>query len=128
MITTTDAANIICKDCRPFGMEVFQEGLIPEEELTNERITVHAKRQSEESYWTKCFIEVNFSVPDKSGEADLIRLNEIEREALARLDSVGEYDESYYRYSVHSSSHERDLSFKCHFVNVRLLFEVLNIK
>lgn len=128
MITTTDAANIIYRDCKVFGMEIYQDGQIPDGEIVNERITIHTKRQSEETYWNKCFIEINFSVPDKRGEANLVRLNEIEREALGKMDSVGKYNNSYYRYSVHSSSHERDISFKCHFVNVRILFEVMNIK
>ena len=127
MITTTDVSNILVRDCKIFGLEVFQEGAIPDGELTVERITVHAKRQTIETYWNKGFVEVNFCVPDKYGEADLVRLNELQRIATRMLEKVGEYDGTHYRYSVYSSSKEEEPSLKCHFINVRLLFEVLNI-
>lgn len=127
MITTTDVFNILTRDCKKFGVKVFQKGNLPNGEVKEERITIHAKRQTIETYWNKGFVEVNFCVPDVNKEADLVRLNELERLAVSSLEQVGEYDGTHYRYSVHSSSTEQDISFKCHFVNVRILFEVLNI-
>ena len=127
MITTTDVANILYRDCKAFGLDVYQNGAIPVGEVKKERITIHAKRQTAESYWNKGFVEVNLCVPDKNGMADLARLNELEKYASSRFDSVGEYENSHYRYSIHSYGLEEDTSMKCHYINVRLLFEVLNV-
>ena len=128
MITTTDVANILVMDCKSFGLPVYQKGNIPSGELKKDRITIHVKESTTGQYWNKGFVEVNFSTPDKQGKANLVRLQELERMALDSLDSVGEYDNSHYRYSIHSYGMEEDPSMKCHYINVRVLFEVLNVK
>ena len=128
MITSTDIANILYKDCQVFGLNVFQNGNIPDGEIENERITIHTKQQSIEPYWNKGFVEVNFCVPDMNGKANLIRLGELERDAVYLLEDVGEHDGSHYRYSVYSHGVEEDVPMRCHYINVRLLFEVLNVK
>lgn len=127
MITTTDVANILVRDCKAFGIEVLQKGNIPECEITKERIIIHVKKQSTETYWKKCFVDVNFCAPDKYNEADLALLNNLEHNALDNLESVGVYNSSHYRYSVYSHGLESDSSMKCHLINVKLLFEVLNV-
>lgn len=127
MITTTDVANILVNDCKTFGLPVHQKGNIPVGELKKDRITIHVKRSSTGQYWNKGFVEVNFSTPDKQGKANLIRLQELERMALGSLDSVGEFDNSHYRYSIYSHGMEEDVSMKCHYIGVRVLFEVLNV-
>ena len=33
-----------------------------------------------------------------------------------------------YRYSIESIGAEADTALKCHYVNVRILFEVINVK
>lgn len=131
MIVTTDIANILYKDCKAFGMEVYQSGNIPDEnkELSYERIIIIAKSQSPEAIWKKGFVEVNLCVPDMDGKANLIRLQELERKAQEVLDDVvGEFDGSSYYYSIDQIGTEADTALKCHYVNVRLLFQVLNIK
>lgn len=131
MIVTTDIANILYKDCKAFGMEVYQSGNIPDEdkELSSERIIIIAKSQSPEAIWKKGFVEVNLCVPDMDGKANLIRLQELERKAQEVLDDVvGEFDGSSYYYSIDQIGTEADTALKCHYVNVRLLFQVLNIK
>ena len=131
MIVTTDIANILYKDCKAFGIEVYQAGNIPDEhkELSSERVIIRTKSQSPETYWKKGFVEVNLCVPDMDGDANLIRLQELEREAQETLDEVvGEYDGSNYYYLIDSIGIEADTDLRCHYVNVRLLFQVLNVK
>ena len=131
MIVTTDIANILYKDCEAFGMEVYQSGNIPDEdkELSSERVIIRTKSQSPETYWKKGFVEVNLCVPDMDGDANLIRLQEFERKAQEILDEVvGEYDGSNYYYLIDSLGIEADTELRCHYVNVRILFQVLNVK
>lgn len=131
MIVTTDIANILYKDCKAFGIEVYQAGNIPDEhkELSSERVIIRAKSQSPETYWKKGFVEVNLCVPDMDGDANLIRLQELERKAQEVLDEVvGEYDGSNYYYLIDSIGTEADTELRCHYVNVRILFQVLNVK
>ena len=131
MIVTTDIANILYNDCKAFGMEVYQSGNIPDEDkkLSSERIIIIAKSQSPETIWKKGFVEVNLCVPDMDGKANLIRLQELERKAQEVLDDVvGEFDGSSYYYSIDQIGTEADTALECHYVNVRLLFQVLNVK
>ena len=130
MIVTTDIANILYRDCKAFGIEVYQSGNIPDEdkELSSERVIIRTKTQSPETYWKKGFVEVNLCVPDLGGKANLIRLQELERKVQEVLDDVvGEYDGSSYYYSIDSIGTEADTALKCHYVNVRILFKVLNV-
>ena len=62
-------------------------------------------------------------------EADTIRLNALERQAVELFDGVvSTYDGTRYRYSIESIGTEADTALKCHYVNVRILFNVLNVK
>ena len=131
MIVATDIANILFKDCKAFGIEVYQAGNIPDEhkELSSERVIIRTKSQSPEAIWKKGFVEVNLCVPDMDEDANLIRLQELERKAQEVLDEVvGEYDGSNYYYLIDSTGIEADAELRCHYVNVRLLFQVLNVK
>ncbi len=130
MITTAEVADILYRDCQAFGVEVFRFGNLPQSEVLTERITIHVKAQEGGKIWRKCFAEVNLCVPDRGGVADLSRLQALEREAHARFDNgvTGTFDGSTYYYSSHTIGQEADTALKCHFVNVRILFEVLNIQ
>ena len=131
MIVTTDIANILYKDCKAFGIEVYQAGNIPDEhkELSSERVIIRTKSQTPETYWKKGFVEVNLCVPDMDGDANLIRLQELERKAQEVLDEVvDEYDGSNYYYLIDTIGIEADTELRCHYVNVRILFQVLNVK
>lgn len=99
-------------------------------ELKSERIVIHTKKQQPGTYWKKSFAEVNFCVPDLSeNEANAIRLNELEREVMKHFDNVVSiYDGTTYNYSIESIGTEKDTALKCHYVNARILFEVLNVK
>lgn len=130
MITTTDIGNILYKDCKAFGIEIVPDGETLTGELKSERIVIHSKKQQPGTYWKKSFAEVNLCVPDLSeNSAGSIRLNELERQAQSILDDVvGTHDGTRYLYSIDSIGTEADTALKCHYVNVRILFEVLNVK
>lgn len=130
MIVTTDIGNILYRDCKAFGIEVYQKGNIPSGEVTTERVIIRTKSQSPETYWKKGFVEVNLCVPDVNPDtANLIRLGELEKQANSVLnDVVSTYDGTRYRYSIDSIGTEADTALKCHYVNVRILFETLNVK
>lgn len=129
MITTSDITDILYSKCGSFEMDVYRKGCIPDGVVNAERIVILPKDQSSQTYWKKCFVEVNICVPNLAGGmADLSRLQELERMAQSVFDGVtGEYDFNHYLISVDSlSGVNKDEDMKCHYVNVRLLFEVLN--
>lgn len=130
MIATTDIANIIFAKCRDFGIsKIYKKGNIPVGKVTSERIVIIAKGNVASTYWKKGFVEVNLNVPDISGEANLIRLNVLERMAYEIFkDYSGVFDSTAYHVSIYTSSIEEDSELECHFVNIRLLFEILNVK
>lgn len=130
MIVTTDIANILYRDCKVFGIDIVPQGKTLTGELKSERIVIHAKKQQPGKYWKKSFAEVNLCVPDLSeNESKSIRLQELEREATKSFDDVvNTYDGTTYRYSIESIGTEEDTALKCHYVNVRILFEVINVK
>jgi hypothetical protein len=126
MIVTGDIATILYKKLLGFGIEVYKGGTFPTSKVTKERIVIIPKRQSSSKYWKKGFVEINFLVPD-DGRANTKRLTELERMAN-QLEGYGVSDGTSYRYGVESISQEEDTSLECHFVNCRILFEVLNTK
>lgn len=130
MIVSSDIANILYRDCKAFGIDIVPNGETLTGELKSERIVIHAKKQQPGTYWKKSFAEINLCVPDlEHNSAYSIRLNELEREANKLFDDVvSTYDGTRYHYSIESIGTEADTALKCHYVNVRILFEVLNVK
>lgn len=130
MIVTTDIGNILYRDCKAFGIDIVPAGETLVGELKSERIVIHTKQQQPDTYWKKSFAEINLCVPDlNENEANTIRLNELERKAMKHFDDVvSSYDGTTYNYSIESIGTEADIALKCHYVNVRILFEVLNVK
>lgn len=129
MIVTKDIEQILVGDLAAFmGVErIFVTDDIPEGDVTEERITVHVKELKPETYFSKCFVEVNWCVPDIVNKPNAVRLQEVERQLVGSLESIGEYDGSTYRYEI--ASHKTLKSdLHCHYVNIRLLFEILNVK
>ena len=128
MIVTTDIADILYRDCNAFGIEIVPFGKTLNGELKDERITIHIKGQTPSKYWEKCFCEVNLCVPDLGVDiANTLRLKKLERKAKELFKSVtGEFDGTMYNYGVDTIHIEADTALKCHFINCRLLFNVLN--
>lgn len=129
MITTTDTANILYGICQVFGMPVFQEGNIDKGKIGSDgRVVIHVKEQTSESTWKKGFAEINLIVPDlRDGVANLIKLNELERRAHTVLNVVGRHDGITYKSTVASTVIMESESFDAHFVNVKVLFRVMNV-
>lgn len=129
MITPTKIANILYQDCKALGIPIVPFGKTIVGDLKDERVVIKSKRQRPGKIWKKSFVEVNICVPDLSpNEAAAIRLEELEGIAGGVFDDiVGSYNGTSYHYSVESLGTERDESLKCHYVNVRILFEVLNV-
>ena len=128
MIVTTDIADILYQDCKDFGITIVPFGETLTGEITEERITIHVKGQTPSKYWEKCFVEANLCVPDLGVKiANTLRLKELERKAKKLFRSVtGTFDGTRYHYEVDTIHIEADTALKCHFVNCRLLFNVLN--
>lgn len=128
MITTTDAANILYKGCSIFGMPVYQEGNVPAGIIGEEgRVVIHSKEQSSDSIWKKGFVEVNLFVAyTKQGNADLIKLNELERLAIKSFHETGTWDSTVYKYVVQSTRPLENKDLKAHYINVKVLFKVIN--
>lgn len=131
MITTGNIEDILFDDLKSFGIATYKKDAVPEGEVTEERIVILPGRLKQGRYWNKIFVDVNFCIPDiKIGNAfmaDKMRLTQIERQS-SDMESVGEYDDTTYRYSVYSIGQEYDPELKCHYVSVKLLFETLNVK
>lgn len=130
MITTSDIVDILYGVCAPYGMDIYRKGNIPDGIVSKERVVILPKDQTPETYWRKSFVEINVCVPDlREGVANIFRLQELERFSQALFASAaGEFDSSHYVYSISSiSGLNKDGSLKCHYVNIRLLFEVLNV-
>lgn len=130
MIVSSDIANILYRDCKAFGIQIVPDGETLTGEITAERIVIHAKSQQPGRIWKKGFVEVNLCVPDLGvNSANSIRLGQLERQAQSLLDDIiGSYDGTHYYYRIANIGREQDTNLKCHYVNVRLLFEILNVK
>lgn len=128
MIATTDIANILYLACKTFGMPVCQGGNIPKGEVGEEgRTVIHPHEQTPGTHWSKCFVEVNLHAADSlHGNADLRRLNDLEREAKRILPCTDEFDGTPYRIEIASTRILSDEQLKSHYVNVKVLFKTLN--
>lgn len=142
MITPQSIGNILYRDCKTFGINeiyVVFEGddgssgeiplIDPNVGLQAERIIIHVKGQTPEKYWKGSFNEIDIQVPRIQDKANRIRLEELERQAQACLDDVvSSYDGTRYCYGISHIGTKADTALKCHHVNVKVLFEVLNVK
>lgn len=126
MITTGDIEEILYKDLKKFGFKQYRKDVIKDGKVDSERLIILCGTLEEDVFWSRAFVNINVCVPDFKGMANTKRLTEIER-MLFNISSVSKHDESTYRYEVRSTSQEEDTDLKCHFVNIRVLFEVLNV-
>lgn len=127
MIISGDISNIIYVDFKPLGFKQFKKGAIKDGKITDERLIIITSELSIGSNtWKQCIVTVNICVPDYKGEANLTRLTQIER-MFGGLRKADKYDGTNYRYKTISTGQEYDESLKCHYVNVKILFEVINV-
>ena len=131
MIVTTDIETILYKDAKKLGIKnIYKDNTIPEGNVKEERVTIIANATEPGTLWKVGFVHVNISVPylDKKGMANITRLNELERIANKMLNSTSVFDNTPYTYEVDTTRIEDNRDLKCYYVNVRILFKVLNIK
>lgn len=127
MITISDIGERIYDDCRQFGVATYLKGNIPDGEVTTERIVIYPTQIANGMYWQRCFLDVNWCVPDID-EAASLRLKQIERELVKIYTGTGVIDDSAYTYNKDSTEIAEDKDLKCHYVNVRLLFKIQKVK
>lgn len=127
MIVSGDIDSILYRDLKPMGFEQFRKNAVKNGKVTSERVVIIAGTLQEGIWWDNTIAEIHICVPDLQDNANTKRLTEIER-MFKTLTKTSTYDGSTYRYSVLSTAQEEDTSLRCHYVNVRLLFEVLNVK
>ena len=122
-------AFLIARHVEQFGMPIFVKGHIPVTDFIPEegRITITPKEDSDGNIFDKCFVEVNFLLPDMNQEAHH-DLDRIEREAyqLFRDGFADTYEGQWYKLSYSRRSREREEKQKAHYVHFQLLFETLN--
>lgn len=134
MITTGDVYCILHDICKQFGItEIYDGKNTPTGEVNTERIVIRTGSQSNEVIWEKSFVNINFCTPNLfNGDANTTRLTEIERmvKPVFKQGDTGSFDGSTYNYENGGDnwiSQEEDTELRCHYVNVRILFEVLNV-
>lgn len=135
MITTGDVYCILHEVCEQFGIPEIYDGLDePKGEIKSERIVIRTGSQNNGKIWENSFVNINFCTPlNIDGSANTVRLNEIERmvKPIFKYGDILKYDDSICSYENGGGgwlSREADTALKCHYVNVRILFEVLNVK
>lgn len=131
MITTGDIANILYRDCAVFGITRVPDGETVVGPLTEERIAIHTKEPTQESYWWKSFNEINICVPDLKDKADRVRLDALQAKAYAlwhNKTATGVLNGYRYAYTLYTSSQLEESALNCHYVNVRILFKYQNVK
>ena len=128
MIVTTDIANILYRDFKVLGIDIVPFGKTLTGELDKECITIHVKKPTSEDYWVKRFAEVNICVPDivQTWPTPSVLTNWKGSPTRILKLITGIQDDTRYKYEVETSI-ETDTDLKCHFVNCKILFNVLNV-
>ncbi len=132
MIVTTDIYKILFEKVQEFGIKAVYDSWNPiTSKLKEDAIVIVTSTPIEsDTYWEKIFVHVNICVPDYLGNVNTIRLSELERLANVwiRDGIVDKYDDSWYKISKSLLGIERDNALQCSYVNLKLLFEILNVK
>lgn len=131
MIVTGDIYKILFGKVQAFGIKSIHDGWNPlKSKPAEEAVVIVTSTPIEpDTYWEKAFAHVNICVPDYMGQANTPRLNELERMANGWVGKgvTGEFDGTTYRISRESLGIERDDALECSYVNLVLLFEILNV-
>lgn len=136
-MTETEIGHIVYDDCRILGIPVYLKDTLQSEYKIEEdrieeqgRVVVRPKGVAgDKTYFNDCTVEVNVAMPDIDGEKNP-GLESLYAKALEVLgnDKCGSLNGEYYRYSVQRHGMERDESLNCHYANITLLFEILNVR
>ena len=142
MITEIDAGHVIYDDLELMGLERRLKGHLTKGGLEGERpmvgekipdegmIVIIPKRMSaDKTYFNDCTIEVNILLKDIECEANP-QLNELLKKAIQTLsdNEVGKVEDVWYRYSIRSHGIEQESKLSCHYANITIDFETLNVR
>lgn len=142
MITEIDAGHVIYDDLAFMGLERRLKGHLRNGSLDGEKpmmgedipddgmIVILPKQMSaDKTYFNECTIEVNILMKDLQGETNP-NLNELMKMAIGALSDskVGKIEDEWYRYSVRSHGIEEESKRECHYANITIDFETLNVK
>lgn len=132
MIVTGDIYEIFYEKVQEFGIKAVHDSWNPiTSELKEEAVVIVISTPIEpDTYWENAVVHVNICVPDYLDEVNKIRLQEIERMAKEWTNRFrgGEYDNSRYSVKRKGLGIERDDALKCSYVNIKLLFKILNVR
>lgn len=137
MITERTISHILFDDLEFMGMKTYIKYHLPDEEASTEdriepngRIVIRPKVvNADKTYFQDCTVEVNIALPDIEGEMDT-KLDDLCKKAYDELndDKCGNKDGEFYRYHVQRYSIEDEPNLSCHYANLTILFEILNVK
>ncbi len=128
---TKDIEQVLITACAGLGIVPLSSIFVSDDfpDGAGERIVIHVKEPTRNPIFYTGFAEVNAVIPDDNGRARHERLQEVENilaEAF-RYDTVTEFNGETYRYGLHSIGTKPEPDAKYHYVNARLLIEILNI-
>ena len=136
MLTQRDIGHVIYDDCRSFGLPVYLKDSLPDAEVVSSEervkpmVVIRPKFvANDKTYFNDCTVEVNIVFPDIQGECNP-KLGDYYSKALEELDNdkCGRCGKEFYRYHVERHGIEADENLSCHYANITLLFEILNVR
>lgn len=142
MITEIDAGHVVYNDLSPLNLERRLKGHLlhgtinGEEVMISEQIPekgliviIPKSVSANKKYFNDCTIVVNILLKDIEGEANP-KLNNLLKDAFSLLntDRVGEVEGEWYRYNVRSHGIEEEKNLHCHYVNIIIDFQILNVR
>lgn len=132
IIVTSDIYKILFEKVEAFGIKSVYDGWNPiTSPLKEEAVVIVTDMPIEpDVYWEDTTVHVNICVPDYLEKENTVRLNELERAANQWIrDGFTEmYDNTRYDISKSSLGKERDDALKCSYVNLKLVFKILNVR
>lgn len=136
MLTQKDIGHVIYDDCCFLNLPIYLKDSLPDaevvsgEERVQPRVVIRPKFvANDKTYFNDCTVEVNIVFPDIDGECNP-KLGDCYSKALKELDNdkCGRCGEEFYRYHVERHGIEADENLSCHYANITLLFEILNVR
>lgn len=130
-ITTADIRRIMYGILSSWGLPIHYKEDLPMGEITDERIIIVTSGEGYGKIWTTCIVTISICVPDPTpNDANLTKLDVYEKQSIKMFKDgmVGDYKGDNYVISLQKNGIEEDRQMKCHYVNLKLSFEVLNVK
>ena len=142
MITEIDAGHIIYNDLGAIGLErrlkghLLQGTMNGEEVMTNEKIPdegiiviIPKSISADKKYFNDCTIVVNVLLKDIENETNP-NINALLKQAISLLEynNTGEITGDWYRYNIRSHGIEEEKNLHCHYANIIIDFQTLNIR